>query len=184
MNGAIAEPWVKTTSRPSRASMTTIGPSHHFLRTLMKAHSSPTMPIFSNAIQLSSADTMMPPAQSVQLVETTPIHVLAQRGLLLLVEDDRHPGEAAELRDEVVIEGAFRPGDRLEPCRVVHVGHRGDDPLALPHLGHEQHVGTVAFDLEPVRGLVREHRRSEGPEALAELDLHVEGVAHLGVAGS
>src|SRR6266536_3835374 len=168
MNGAIAAPWVKTPSRPRRASMTTIGPSHHFLRTLMKAHSSPTMPIFSNAIQLSSADTMMPPAQSGQLVETTPIHVLAQRGLLLLVvdevpenqvvhvrpheaqvgvvgcaddvlapdveggvDDDRHPGEAAELRDEVVIEGAFRPGDRLEPRRVVHVGHRGDDPLAL-----------------------------------------------------
>src|SRR6266699_1648397 len=157
MKGAIAEPWVKTTSRPSRASMTTIGPNHHFLRTLMKAHSSPMMPTFS----LVPSNAIEAP-RSVQLVETTPVHVFAQGRLLLLVEDvvpehqvvhvrpheaevgvvgsahdglapdveggvddDRHPGEPAELGDEVVVERALRAGDRLEPGRVVHVGHGG-----------------------------------------------------------
>src|SRR5438132_1412476 len=47
MNGATADPCVNITSRPSRASITTMGPSHHFLRTRMKAHSSPMMPSFS-----------------------------------------------------------------------------------------------------------------------------------------
>ena len=54
--------------------------------------------------------------------------------------------------------------------------------LALAHLGDEQHVGAVAVDLEPLGRLVREHRGREGAEALPELDLHVQGVAHLRVA--
>src|SRR5512134_2599911 len=85
MKGAIAEPCVKTTSRPSSASISTIGPSHHFLRTFMKAHSSGMMPTFSrepsNAIPSPSSRI-----RSVELVQRAPVHVLAQGRLLGLGE--------------------------------------------------------------------------------------------------
>jgi hypothetical protein len=47
MNGAIAEPCVKTTRKPGSASIWSMGSSYHFLRTLMKAHSSAKTPNFS-----------------------------------------------------------------------------------------------------------------------------------------
>ena len=62
------------------------------------------------------------------------------------------------------------------------MGDRGDRPLALAHLGDQQHVRAVAVDLEPLGRLVEEDRGRERAEALPELDLHVEGVAHLRVA--
>src|SRR3972149_4697383 len=100
MNGATAEPCVNTTSRPSSASISTIGPSHHFLRTRMKAHSSAKIPNFSrdpsNAIRVFVSGSQFTAtrllqrspssSRSVQLVERAPVHVLAQRRLLPLVE--------------------------------------------------------------------------------------------------
>src|SRR5262245_15673887 len=80
MNGATAEPWVKTTSRPSSASITTMGPSHQALRTFMKAHSSDTMPSFSR----DSSNAM--DKTSVQFVQAAPVYILAQRGLLRLLQ--------------------------------------------------------------------------------------------------
>lgn len=40
MKGANALPCVATSSSPSNNSITTMGPSHHFFRTFMKAHNS------------------------------------------------------------------------------------------------------------------------------------------------
>src|SRR4030095_14694089 len=85
MNGAPAEPCVNTTSRPSSASISTMGPSHHFFRTRMKAHNSPRMPHFSR----DSSKAMTSPSVTnslVQLEQRPPVHVLAQGRLLLLVE--------------------------------------------------------------------------------------------------
>ena len=41
MKGAAAEPWVITISRPNRINVVKMGPNHHFLRTFIKAQSSP-----------------------------------------------------------------------------------------------------------------------------------------------
>jgi hypothetical protein len=46
MNGATAEPSVSTIRIDSINIVRTIGPSHHFLRTFMKDHSSPKIVIF------------------------------------------------------------------------------------------------------------------------------------------
>src|SRR5215813_15512763 len=81
MNGATADPCVKITSRPSRASIRTMGPSHHFLRTLMKAHSSPMMPSFSRDSSKAIPDPL------IQLEQRPPVHVFPQGGLLLLLQE-------------------------------------------------------------------------------------------------
>src|SRR5262245_41141972 len=98
MNGATAEPSVSTISTESRSIVITIGPNHHFLRTFMKAQSSPKIdmrPLFACAIHL----LLISPSNrciaelgrlrwvSVERVEFTPIDVLAQRGLVLLAQD-------------------------------------------------------------------------------------------------
>src|SRR5262249_24854990 len=99
MNGATAEPWVKTTSRPSRASIRRIGPSHHFLPPRMKPHSSPRMPLFSRDPSKAIDDsTWVRPIGLVQLEQGTPVHVLAQRGLLLLVEEMMAEHEVVHVR--------------------------------------------------------------------------------------
>jgi hypothetical protein len=41
MKGAAAEPWVMTISSPNRINVVKMGPNHHFLRTFIKAQSSP-----------------------------------------------------------------------------------------------------------------------------------------------
>ena len=53
--------------------------------------------------------------------------------------------------------------------------------LRLGHRGHQQHVGAVlvAAEVEVVVHPLREHRRREGPERLAELDLQVHHRLHL-----
>ena len=61
------------------------------------------------------------------------------------------------------------------------MGDRRDAALALPDLRHQEHVGAVAVDLEPLGGLVGQDRGREGTETLPELDLHVQRVPHLGV---
>jgi hypothetical protein len=43
MNGASADPCVRTISKLSRSSTMRIGPSHHFFRTFMNAQSSARM---------------------------------------------------------------------------------------------------------------------------------------------
>src|SRR5262249_14821458 len=43
MKGATAEPWVSTTRAPNSTSTSTMGPSHHFLRTRKKSQSSRTI---------------------------------------------------------------------------------------------------------------------------------------------
>ena len=45
MKGARADPSVNTIRTPSRSRKIMIGPSHHFLRIRIKAHSSPNIPI-------------------------------------------------------------------------------------------------------------------------------------------
>src|SRR6185369_11634620 len=50
------------------------------------------------------------------------------------------------------------------------------------HLTHEQHVRALAVEIEPLAGLLAQHRRREGPEALAELDLQVDAPPVLFVA--
>src|SRR5262245_50029003 len=84
MNGATAEPCVKTTRSPSRASITMMGPSHHFLRTRMNAHSSPTIPSFSRVPSMPMVFASV--SFSVELEERAPVHVLAERRLVALVE--------------------------------------------------------------------------------------------------
>src|SRR6266568_7429113 len=76
MNGATAEPCVNITRSPSSASIITIGPNHHFLRTRMNAHNSRMIPILSKAIR-----------SSIQLEQRPPVDVLAQRRLLLLLQE-------------------------------------------------------------------------------------------------
>ncbi len=51
-------------------------------------------------------------------------------------------------------------------------------PLLL-HVGDEQHVGRRAVELEVVADALLEHRRREGAEALAVLDLEVHHRLHL-----
>src|SRR4030042_3611418 len=99
MNGAPAEPWVKTTSRPSRASMRPSGPSHHFLRTRMNAHSSARIPTFS-FVPSNAISRLL-----IQLVQAPPVDVLAERRRLLFCEhvgpeDEGGPGRphAAQVR--------------------------------------------------------------------------------------
>ncbi len=46
------------------------------------------------------------------------------------------------------------------------------------HVGDQQHVGRVAVELEPVGDVLAQHRRREGPEALAVLDLEVQRLLH------
>src|SRR5262245_38758396 len=92
MNGATAEPCVKTISRPSSASITTIGPSHHFLRTFMKAHSSETMPSFSR----DSSKAI--PGNLIQLEQRAPVDVFLQLLLLALVEEVRPQHQLVHVR--------------------------------------------------------------------------------------
>ena len=67
-------------------------------------------------------------------------------------------------------------------------GSHGDAAI-LPHAGDQQHVGAVAIQLEPFRDVLAQHRRSERPEGLAELDLEIEqglgfGRARIGEDGT
>src|SRR6185503_8333217 len=121
MNGATAEPWVKTTRSPRSASITKIGPSHHFLRTLMKAHSSPIRPSFSRDSSNAMLRTSLP---SVELEQRPPVHVLPQGGLLLLVQEVR-------AQDEMVHVGAHeaqvRVVRRADDGLATHVERRVDD---------------------------------------------------------
>src|SRR5258705_9421407 len=95
MNGATAEPSVRTISTESKSIVITIGPSHHFLRTFMKAHSSPKIdmrPRFACAIRSFSCCLAGPPERpramgSVERVELAPIDVLVEFGLILLAQD-------------------------------------------------------------------------------------------------
>ena len=47
------------------------------------------------------------------------------------------------------------------------------------HIGDQQHVRTVAVELEPVGDVLAQHRRRERPERFAELDLQVHHRLHL-----
>src|SRR5215212_11163738 len=91
MNGATALPWVRITSRPRRPSIRTMGPSHHFLRTRMKDHSSPMMPSFSR----DSSNAISP---SIERVLCPPVHVLAERRLFFLVKEERTHHERVHVR--------------------------------------------------------------------------------------
>ena len=46
------------------------------------------------------------------------------------------------------------------------------------HAGRQQHVGTVAIEVEPRRDVLPRHARREGAEGLAALDLEVERLLH------
>ena len=55
------------------------------------------------------------------------------------------------------------------------------ESLLVSNRGHQEHVGAllVLFQLEILVGVLLQHDRSEGSEALAELDLEVDGGLHL-----
>src|SRR5262245_65899717 len=123
MNGATAEPCVNTTSRPSSASITTMGPSHQALRTFMKAQSSEKMPSFSR----DSSNAM--DKTSVQFVQAAPVYILAQRGLVLLLEQVGAHHQVVHVgAHEAQVRIVRRADDRLTAHvdgRVDHDGHAG-----------------------------------------------------------
>src|SRR5688500_17960410 len=59
---------------------------------------------------------------------------------------------------------------------------RNTRALFLPDLEHLHHEGNVVIDQEPIRHRVAQHRRSERPERLPQLDLGVEELTHVGAA--
>src|SRR6185312_4833058 len=88
---------------------------------------------------------------------------------------------------------------RLDARRIIDVGDRRDRrahdielvdaeeaPLRFAHraltlLLHrrdEQHVRAVGVEIEPLGHVLAQHRRCEGAEALAELDLEIEQLLH------
>src|SRR5215469_14980311 len=56
--------------------------------------------------------------------------------------------------------------------------HSHRAPSVLSDIGDDQHIGTVAIKLEPIRGVLTQHRRREGPKALAVFDLKIEILLH------
>ena len=65
--------------------------------------------------------------------------------------------------------------------RLVELRRKGA-LLCGAHRRDEQHVGRRPIELEVLGGVFLEHRRRERPEPLAELDLQVEPLLHLGIA--
>src|ERR1051326_6779022 len=53
----------------------------------------------------------------------------------------------------------------------------------LADFGNDEHIRAVAIEIEPLRNVFAQHRRSERAEALAEFDLEVELPLHVGRAG-
>src|SRR4051812_9333685 len=117
------------------------------------------------------------------------------------VHDDRRAGLALEARDQIVEARVGFLVDGLDACRVVDVRHRRDrrarhvqlldaeelllflghrDAVLLAYVGDQQHVRALALDLEVLRRVLGEHRRSERAERLAVLDLEVELPLHRG----
>src|SRR5512144_1564221 len=121
MNGATAEPCVNTTSSPSSASITTMGPSHQALRTRMKAQSSASSPSFSRDSSNAIRDA------SIQLVQTAPVYILAQRGLVLLVQQVVPHREVVHVgAHEAQVGVVGRADDRLPAHVERRVDHDGD----------------------------------------------------------
>src|SRR5262249_48325496 len=54
-------------------------------------------------------------------------------------------------------------------------------PIAL-HAGDQQHVGAIDIELEILRDVLSQHRRSKGSKALSVLNLEVQRFLHLRVA--
>ncbi len=50
--------------------------------------------------------------------------------------------------------------------------------LSCRDVGDQQHVGAVGVELEPFGDILAQHRRREGPKALAILDLEIEVLLH------
>src|SRR3990172_7683875 len=90
MKGATAEPSVSTISTESRSIVTMMGPSHHFFRTRMNAHSSPKIVSRSRKPPVERAICHLLPCGLGALVELEPlppVEVLPELGLLPLPED-------------------------------------------------------------------------------------------------
>ena len=117
------------------------------------------------------------------------------------VDDGRAPRLPGEGLEQSVIPAVTGFVDRLNPSGVVDVrdgGYRRSSelesveagPAAGPilwqallvaHRCHEQHVGALltGVHLEPLIDTFSKHRRREGSERLAELDLQVHHRLHL-----
>ena len=69
INGAIADPSVRTIKAPKRARKITIGANHHFLRTFRKSQNSESIESFDIvSLQLSKFDGLNPSATSLLLI--------------------------------------------------------------------------------------------------------------------
>src|SRR5262245_56586001 len=135
MNGATAVPWVKTTKRPSSTSISTIGPSHHFLRTRMKAHSSPRMLSFSLDSSKAIAKIL---AKSVRLEQRAPVDVFLERRLVALREQIGPQHQIVHVRAHEAHVGVMR---RADDRLAAHVERRVDQ---------ERHAGLALELLDEV----------------------------------
>ena len=101
------------------------------------------------------------------------------------VDDDRHAGDRARTpgsgRSRAAFSSRVTVCSRAEPSTWVTDG----DARACPRAPAPPAActGLSQSMLEPLARLVGEHAGREGAEALPELDLHVQGVVHLRVAG-
>ena len=123
------------------------------------------------------------------------------RTLKLVFHDHRAAGLSFERTQQGAIATIGLGVDGLYASRVVHMRHgwnlgphaaqpveAGGDASALraavrPDVSHQQHVGTVALELEPIRHVFAQHAGREGAEGFAMLHFQVERPLHGGGAG-
>src|SRR5512145_2907126 len=116
MKGATADPSVRTISTDRSSIVTTIGPSHHFLRTLMNDQSSPKIESRPPVERAIPSPLPSGPNRSVELESIAPVEVLVQLGLALLAQDLVAEHEDVHVRShEAEIGVVRRADDRLAP---------------------------------------------------------------------
>src|SRR5579863_7222738 len=116
------------------------------------------------------------------------------------VDQHRTSGPLAKSLDQTVIARIRLSVNRLDARGIVDVryGWQYRPPLIqafnpeqlfvrgkaqrLAHVRDQQHVGAVPIEFEVFRHMLAQHRGSERPETLAELDLQIEHALHLGRA--
>jgi hypothetical protein len=100
------------------------------------------------------------------------------------VQQNADAGAPAKLLDQLVVQGILVTRDRLEAAGAVHVGYGRQSFARLrPDLHHVHHERALDVLLEVAPHQLPEDRRSEGPERLAPLDLHVDQVLHVRSVG-
>src|SRR6266540_3565582 len=153
MKGASTDPCAKTMSVPTTSITTTMGSSHHFLRTRMNAHNSPAKvirPIFRSSLELA-------------------FHPRPSMGLGS-ARDPETPGGAGAQQRVLARESAEQSGRRQDgEVDDAHEDRRRD----LGHRGGESHPGPVDRP-EPRR---QDERRGEQSQPDREGDTNREAEA-------